>query len=481
MLFCLGRPELNPLTLKSKQLPIVNPVTSQHGRVLFISWVSFCLSFMAWYSFPPLMKSIRADIGLTQEQVLNSNIVALAAGLCMRFIAGPLCDRFGPRLVMVGILFSAAIPCGLAGTITTVHGLYAIRFFIGIAGACFVPTVVWCTAFFDKNAVGSANGIAAGFGNAGGGITYFVMPAVYDSLRLERGHTSHTAWRIAFIVPTILLIACGLFALLCCQDTPTGRWADRHEALARLHAAHGEVAHIDEEVLSKKLNDVKEDSSSKKSGGSAEVNEAATPGPGGKEIAPVYEVVLAPTLKEVIPALMCPQTLMLALPYVCTFGGELAINAILSAYYLQHQPQWGQTKAGQWAAMFGLLNVVTRPAGGIISDLIYRAVGPKYGVQSKKFWYAFLTAGQGVMALWVGLVDSPNAAVMVFGIAAIALFMDAANGAAYSLLPHVNPQINGVLSGLVGASGNLGGLLFSVGFRFTGSYARGIWIIGVCS
>lgn len=60
------------------------------------------------------------------------------------------------------------------------------------------------------------------------------------------------------------------------------------------------------------------------------------------------------------------------------------------------------------------------------------------------------------MAIWVGLVDSPNAAVMIFGIASIALFMDAANGAAYSLLPHVNPQINGVLSGLVGASGNLG-------------------------
>lgn len=138
------------------------------------------------------------------------------------------------------------------------------------------------------------------------------MPAVYDSLRLDRGQSSHTAWRVAFIVPTILLIACGLFALLCCQDTPTGRWADRHEALARLHAAHGDVARIDEEALSKKLNDVKEDGSSKKSGGSAEVNEAATPA--GMEVAPVYEVVVAPTLKEIMPALMCPQTLMLALP-----------------------------------------------------------------------------------------------------------------------------------------------------------------------
>jgi len=138
------------------------------------------------------------------------------------------------------------------------------------------------------------------------------MPAVYDSLRLDLGHTSHTAWRIAFIVPTILLIACGLFALFCCEDTPTGRWADRHEALARLHAAQGEVSQIDEEVLAKQLNEIKEDGVSKKSEGFAEVNEAATPG--GREPAPVYEVVVAPTFKEVLPALMCPQTIMLALP-----------------------------------------------------------------------------------------------------------------------------------------------------------------------
>jgi hypothetical protein len=50
-LFCLGRPTLNPLTLKAKQIPIVNPVSSQHGRVLFISYMSFMLSFMAWVRF----------------------------------------------------------------------------------------------------------------------------------------------------------------------------------------------------------------------------------------------------------------------------------------------------------------------------------------------------------------------------------------------------------------------------------------------
>lgn len=39
--------------------------------------------------------------------------------------------------------------------------------------------------------------------------------------------------------------------------------------------------------------------------------------------------------------------------------------------------------------------------------------------------------------------------------------MDAANGAAYALLPHVNPHVNGLQSGSVGAAGNFGGIIFS--------------------
>lgn len=181
-----------------------------------------------------------------------------------------------------------------------------------------------------------------------------------------------------------------------------------------------------------------------------------------------FDVTSSPPVHEL--------TLLPSHSYVCTFGGELAINSILSAYYLQHQPAWGQTKAGQWAAMFGLLNVVTRPAGGIIADIVYRMVGPKHGIASKKCkcssertmkdfadlpysladLYAFLCAMQGVMAIWVGFLNPSNAVVMVLGIALIAIPMDAANGVCYSLVPHINPQINGVLSGLVGASGNLG-------------------------
>lgn len=134
---------------------------------------------------------VRADLNpvLTQAEVANSNIVALTATLFIRAICGPLCDRFGPKYVFAGTLLAGAIPTAMAGLVQNAAGLISLRFFVGILGASFVPCQVWSTAFFDKNVVGTANALAGGWGNAGGGITYFLMPAVFDSFVHDHGMT----------------------------------------------------------------------------------------------------------------------------------------------------------------------------------------------------------------------------------------------------------------------------------------------------
>lgn len=105
-------------------------------------------------------------------------------------------------------------------------GLYALRFFIGILGGSFVPCQVWTTGFFDKNIVGTANAITGGLGNLGGGITYFVMPTVYHAL-IRDGLTPHTAWRVSFVVPGILIVSVAICLVVFCEDTPTGKWGER--------------------------------------------------------------------------------------------------------------------------------------------------------------------------------------------------------------------------------------------------------------
>lgn len=125
--------------------------------------------------------TIKKDLNLSTVDVANSNIAALTGTLLVRFLAGPLCDRFGPRWTFITILFAGAIPTAMAGLVKNVSGLIALRFFVGILGGTFVPCQVWSTGFFDKNVVGTANALIGGWGNSGGGITYFLMPVIYDS------------------------------------------------------------------------------------------------------------------------------------------------------------------------------------------------------------------------------------------------------------------------------------------------------------
>lgn len=115
------------------------------------------------YTFPPLLsETIAKDLDLTPKQVANSNIVSLVSTFFLRFLAGPLCDQFGSRNVFASLLLVGCLPIGLAPLVKNATGLYVSRFFIGVLGATFVPCQVWCTGFFDKNVVGTANAFAGG-------------------------------------------------------------------------------------------------------------------------------------------------------------------------------------------------------------------------------------------------------------------------------------------------------------------------------
>jgi len=165
--------DINPFNHKSRTLPLLN-VADKYGRTFHLSWIGFFVAFLSWFAFPPLIHGIiQQDLQLSKSQIANSNIIGLLATLLVRLVVGPLCDRYGPRYVMVGCLLVGAIPTALTPLIQDATGLMAIRFFVGILGGTFVPCQVWITQFFDKNIIGLANALAAGWGNAGGGVTFF--------------------------------------------------------------------------------------------------------------------------------------------------------------------------------------------------------------------------------------------------------------------------------------------------------------------
>lgn len=328
----------------------------------------------------------------------------------------------------------------------------ALRFFVGILGGSFVPCQVWSTGFFDKNVVGTANALTGGFGNAGGGITYFLMPAIFDSLVQDRGLTPHAAWRVSFIVPFICITATAIGMLLLCPDTPTGKWSERHLAVQHNLASHGITGAVVD--VPGEFTDKQNTSSTASPHGSTEEKlgfEASAPKQpvtsdheaqiGEQQMLDTArgEVVVKPTFKEATNVIFSLQTLNQAGCYFCSFGAELAINSILGAYYVKNFPALKQTGSGNWAAMFGLLNVLFRPLGGVISDLIY----PHAGLWGKKAWIHFVGIITGAFLIAIGLTDAHDKSTMFGLVAGMAFFLEAGNGANFGLVPHVHPFANG--------------------------------------
>lgn len=278
----------------------------------------------------------------------------------------------------------------------------------------------------------------------------FVMPAIFDSLVHQQGLTPHVAWRVAFIVPFILITFTAITMLIFCPDTPVGSWADRHSAVVTTgivpptSSEEPSPPPSTNEKDTTTKSDYKDTSTVESDAGTNEADRALDIAKG--------EVITAPTLKEILRIFISPQTLALTFPYFCSFGGELAINSILGSYYLKNFPYLGQTGSGRWAAMFGLLNVVTRPAGGFISDLIYKYT--KGSLWAKKMWIHFVGVMTGALLIVIGILDPHNLGTMIGLIAVMAFFHEAGNGANFALVPHVHPHANGVLSGMVGATGN---------------------------
>jgi len=271
------------------------------------------------------------------------------------------------------------------------------------------------------------------------------MPAIFDSLVHKSGLTPHVAWRVSFIVPFILIAATAIGILLFTEDTPTGSWANRNAVVAPTHhetivTATGGFA--DKPTAAHSVSSDDEKKTFEKPGEDVEAGTGETEGEVQILDEVQHEVIQKPTFKEALNVLCSLQTLMLCSGYVCSFGGELAINSILGSYYLKNFKYLGQTNSGRWAAMFGLLNVITRPLGGFVGDLIYKWTN--HNLWAKKFWIHFVGVMSGIFLIVIGVLDPKDLSTMIGLIALMAIFLEAGNGANFALVPHVHPFANGM-------------------------------------
>ncbi|GAA4104597.1 MFS transporter [Mucilaginibacter panaciglaebae] len=150
----------------------------------------------------------------------------------------------------------------------------------------------------------------------------------------------------------------------------------------------------------------------------------------------------------------------LAMAYAACFGIELTFDNVASLHFVDTF-HLNQSAAGFWAGIFGFMNLFARALGGIASD----KAGRKFGMRGKGLLLAGVLLLEGA-----GLILFAQAGSLMMAIICMltfALFLKMSNGATYGIVPFVNTKNVGLVSGIVGAGGNLGGMLF--GFLFKSS------------
>lgn len=188
-------------------------------RAFHLSWFAFFLSFVAWFGIAPLMAIVRDDLKLTKAQIGNSIIASVLFTIFARFLTGWLCDRFGPRRTYATLLMFGALPVAGIGLAHGYHSFLAFRLGIGLVGASFVVTQYHTSIMFSPRVVGTANAITAGWGNLGGGVAQWLMPLLFGAIA-GFGADRFLSWRLAMIVPGLLMFLTGIAYHRFTQDTP---------------------------------------------------------------------------------------------------------------------------------------------------------------------------------------------------------------------------------------------------------------------
>src|SRR5450830_1052471 len=205
-------------------------------RAFHLTWMAFFVCFFAWFACAPLMPVIKGEFGLSLAQVANINIAAVAITILVRLIVGPLCDRYGPRKTYTGLLLLGAIPVLGVAASQSYESFLFFRLGIGAVGASFVITQYHTSVMFAPRVVGTANAAAAGWGNAGGGAAQALMPLLLGAV-LMLGVSESLGWRIALLVPGVLMLVMAVLYWRYTQDCPEGNYSDLRAAGVAIEGA----------------------------------------------------------------------------------------------------------------------------------------------------------------------------------------------------------------------------------------------------
>jgi len=422
-------------------------------KILHLSWMAFFITFVVWFNLAPLLQYLKADLGLTTPQIKTLLILNVALTIPARVIIGMLTDKYGPRVVYSMLLAVCSIPCFIFAMADNFAQLAIARFMLGCIGAGFVIGIRMVSEWFPANELGTAEGVYGGWGNFGSAAAAFTLPALALWLGGEEN-----GWRYAVAVTGVMSLLFSVVYYKNVTDTPKGSTYFRPKNLGAMEVTsksdffllllmkvpmYGALA-----LLAWKLSP----SGIGMLGSTAVYIIYAVLA--GFYLLELYKVwqVNKNIFSEPVPEIhqyKFKQVAVLNVLYFATFGSELAVVSMLPLFFAETF-ELSPIVAGMVASAYAFMNLMSRPAGGLISD--------KFG---RKSTLLILTAGLAGGYFLMSLVDSTWAlALAVVAAMLCSFFVQSGEGAVFAVVPLIKRRLTGQIAGMTGAYGNVGAVVY---------------------
>ncbi len=431
---------------------ICTEVFSFHGktRVLHLTWFAFFLCFVVWFNHAPLIAAIRETLQLTNAQVSALLMINVALTIPARILIGMLVDHYGPRRVYSLLMAASGLVCFMFATANSFQTLLLSRFLLGFVGAGFVIGIRMIGEWFPAKQVGLAEGIYGGWGNFGSAAAAMVLPALALWIGGDNG------WRYAVGITGVMILLYSFVYYKTVSDTPEGSTYFKPNKRGGLEVTSvgdfwfcllmniplfGALA-----LLTWRLANLGIMTST------LEMLIYA-----GLLLLYAYqcwhlfkanrEIFYKPVAE--LHRYKFKQVAILNLAYLVTFGSELAVVSMLPLFYLDTFAV-SPVMAGMLASGFAFMNLVSRPFGGLCSDLFGRR-------KSLLVTLAGLSVGYFLMSQIDASWSIPLAVIVTMG---CSFFVQGGEGAVFAVVPLIRRRLTGQIAGMVGAYGNVGAILF---------------------